>query len=330
MKRLYYIDFLKALGLAGIIVAHVQAPDWAIMIRNFDVPLMVIISSYLAAHSYDKYAGSIKETIKYLWLRFKRLVFPTWIFLLLYFGLQAILDHGFYDSEYYAYSFALTRYGISFVWVILIYLYSALLVPVFKKIGTSKVAILILAGLYIVYELCYYHGIGVDNKIIDTTFYYIIPYGILTFLGYNYRRMSERTKRWIIVWSGILFAVLAVYFTLINGGVFQIVQIAKYPPRIYYLSFGVFVSFLLMTVLEKYDLRLFKNKIIGFISAHSMWIYLWHILVIFVYEKLHLPENWVLKYIVVFTGAVVVTLVVNKILDVIEKRMKLKVIKYLR
>jgi fucose 4-O-acetylase-like acetyltransferase len=39
-----YVDFLRALGLLLIFVAHTQAPDILARIRTFDVPLMVFIS----------------------------------------------------------------------------------------------------------------------------------------------------------------------------------------------------------------------------------------------------------------------------------------------
>lgn len=45
--RMGYIDFLKFIGLTGIIIAHVGSPDWLMMLRNFDVPFMVILSSIL-------------------------------------------------------------------------------------------------------------------------------------------------------------------------------------------------------------------------------------------------------------------------------------------
>lgn len=61
-QRLYYIDFLKALGLTGIIIAHVAPPNWLMWLRSFDVPLMVIISSILAQRSYKKYSGN-KQSI---------------------------------------------------------------------------------------------------------------------------------------------------------------------------------------------------------------------------------------------------------------------------
>ena len=52
LRKVYpYIDFLKTLGLFCIILAHVNAPGFVMQLRNFDVPLMVILSGMLAATS---------------------------------------------------------------------------------------------------------------------------------------------------------------------------------------------------------------------------------------------------------------------------------------
>ena len=59
-NRIEYIDFLKFIGLTGIIIAHVGSPNWIMMLRSFDVPLMVIISSFLASYSIKKYKNDKK------------------------------------------------------------------------------------------------------------------------------------------------------------------------------------------------------------------------------------------------------------------------------
>lgn len=51
MKKYPYIDFLKLVGLFCIILAHVGPPAVVMQLRNFDVPLMVILSGMLAANS---------------------------------------------------------------------------------------------------------------------------------------------------------------------------------------------------------------------------------------------------------------------------------------
>ena len=327
--RINYIDFLRFIGLTGIIIAHVGSPKWAIMLRSFDVPFMVILSSVLGEKSYHKFENSKLSPMNYFFSRIKRLVIPTWILLIIYFGILYIISGNFFEFNYYIASFCLTRYGIGYVWIILIYLYSALLIPLFSKIKLSKMGMVCVTIIYLMYEVAYYFQIGVDNKLIDSTFYYIIPYGLLTYLGYNYYQIKKNNRCIIAIVSLIVFISFGVYYWYIYEAP-QIVQIAKYPPRFYYLGYGIAVSFGLLLFCEKYYLKIYDNPLIRYISVHSMWIYLWHILILTAYGALKLPEIWYIKLIIVYAIAIAIIYVVNRFLDIIENKRKFKFFKYLR
>lgn len=327
-SRIAYIDFLKFVGLTGIIIAHVGAPNWLKMTRSFDVPLMVILSSILGCNSYKKYDGKKRGLFNYYSCRIKRLVFPTWIFLVFYFLLCLVVTKKPYSAKFYIASFCLTRYGIGYVWVILMYLYSAMLTPLYSKIGFSVKSTWYLLIVYVIYEIAFFYKIGTDNKLIDTTFYYIIPYGgVLTYLGYNYNQIR---RKWIIVaLSFSAFISLMIYYW-VKMGSFQRVEILKYPPRCYYLSFGIAVSYILLIACERNDLKVYQNPIVTYISKHSMWIYLWHILVLALYEYTKLPAIWYIKLIVVYLCSLVIVYLINKVLDSIESRKDVSFLKYLR
>ena len=47
MNRLKNIDILRVIGLLCIILAHVKPNDIIFQLRNFDVVLMIMISTYL-------------------------------------------------------------------------------------------------------------------------------------------------------------------------------------------------------------------------------------------------------------------------------------------
>lgn len=328
-NRIGYIDFLKFIGLTGIIIAHVSSPTWLMALRSFDVPFMVIISSILGEKSYLKVTKNQISTFQYYINRFKRLVFPTWLFLLFYFSLYFILSGDLFELDYYIASFALTRYGIGYVWIILIYLYSALLIPLFAKIKLSKVGIICISTIYFLYEIAFYFQIGANSKLLNTTLYYIIPYGVLTYLGYNYCNIKKSYKYVIAILSFVVFLSFGIYYWNIYGTP-QLVNISKYPPRVYYLAFGVAISFFLLIIFEKFQFKIYNNPFICFISKNSLWIYLWHILILTAYDYLRLPRMWIIELIVVYMSAIVIVYVVNKILDVVDKRRTLKIFKYLR
>ncbi|MBR3969086.1 MAG: acyltransferase [Clostridia bacterium] len=328
-QHIYYIDFLKFIGLVLIIFAHINAPGWALAIRTFDVPLMVIVSSFLASKSYAKYENQGKFPIQYLIHRIKRLAVPTWIFLLLYFSLHFLFTKELFSLKYYISSFCLTRYGIGYVWVILIYIYSAILIPLFNKFKLSSKFIISILAIYILYETTCFLKLGENNILIDTIFYYIIPYGCLTFLGYNYDSFSKKVIHILLITSFALFIILAFIMWYIHGSP-QSPSIAKYPPQLYYLSYGIFVSFLLLQFCKRYNLKIYKSKLVNYISRHSLWIYLWHIITLKLYKILNLPQIWYIEFVIILVSSLFITFVVNKLLDLIEKKRKYTFLSYLR
>lgn len=326
-NRKSYIDFLKVIGLLGIIAAHVKSPDWIMMLRSFDVPLMVLLSGILAKKSINNREQKMGG---YLLKRSCRLVIPTWIFLAVYFVLFAIVDRT-YDLSYYLYSFLFTRYGIGYVWIVLIYLYCAVMAPFINKVKLSTKNIIIIFLIFCLYCLAFRLGIGTDNKIVMSTIYFIIPYGIVTVLGMNYESFSQKTKIIIITISGVLFIAYMCYYWIQTGS-FQLVQIEKYPPRIYYLSYGICISFILLILCEKKNYRLFRSKLVVFISSHSFWIYLWHILCVTLITHFIDSKYWFVQYIFIICMAVSIVWIQNKVLDGIEDKYghDIKYFKYLR
>ena len=85
-----------------------------------------------------------------------------------------------------------------------------------------------------------------------------------------------------------------------------------------------------MLICENHKLKIYDNRIVKFVSKHSMWIYLWHVLVLTIYSKLVLPDIWVIRLIVVYLFSVVIVIIVNMLLDAIEKSKMYVMLKYLR
>ena len=81
-KRNYALDILKVIALMAIMLAHVSPSGFIFQLRNFDVPLMIMISVWLSLRTIksEKFKYS-----KYIYSRAKRLIVPTWIFLTIYF-----------------------------------------------------------------------------------------------------------------------------------------------------------------------------------------------------------------------------------------------------
>ncbi len=322
-KEILFVDYLKALGLLLIILAHTCDNQIIMNLRIFDVPLMVILSGFLAYDSYKRSVAKGESIVSYYKKRVVRLLVPTWIFLTFYFLIVAIISiHvGFpYNLENIVRSYLLLD-GIGYVWIIRIYLICALITPfavwIIDKIKRKYFLYIAFVALYVAHEMLAHFGVYGLNVLLEFVLAYAIPYGIVYFLGLLSNRSKYRHYDFVV--SGIFLVVFVVMLGInnINNGGFVSMQSAKYPPTLYYLSYSLFVGFLLMGVLK--GLKLKANVVIGFFSRSSLWIYLWHILVLLVVGKLHIPF-WPVNYILVVVGASLITCLQNKVVDYLGKK----------
>lgn len=328
------IDLLRFIGLSMIIFAHVGPPGLLFQLRNFDVPLMVLISGM-------SYGLSYRETgtyTSYLWKRFKRLVLPVWLFLTAYFlsiyfvnnsdpqvNVRTVFD-----------SFVLLG-GIGYVWIIRVFLIVALIAPfiykIDKSIESTRLFYLFVIVAFFSWEVLRYISYGYINqgflKYITLVTHYAIPYGLVYLLGLRMLVMSNRALV-VTILSALFILVTYGIILYVKEGHIVLTQAMKYPPSVYYLSYAIFVSALLWLFAEKIlniiSYLRFEN-IMLFISQNSIWIYLWHIPFI-----KYLDTNFVAKYGCVYIGATCIAflqvwLVSNVLIPKVRNKTTIKNIK---
>ncbi len=301
------VDILRFIGLAMIILAHVEPPSMLFQIRNFDVPLMVLVSGMSFGLTYK----SGEAYLSYVWRRVKRLVFPVWIFLAIYFIALAILypDSSELDSRTMINSFLLIK-GIGFVWIIKVFLLVALISPwIYRfsaKTESNRRYILIIVGCFLTWEITRYLTIPMMSgglKTASLITHYIIPYGLVFAVGLRVSQFNNRQlHRFSFISLGALILIGLGLF-LIHGK-FIPTQKFKYPPSIYYFSYSFLVSFFLLAhsrYLERIFERLGLLKVVLFIAQNTIWIYLWHIPLVKIVNL-----NFILKYLVVLFTAVII------------------------
>ncbi len=318
------VDILKTLAILLIILAHVEPQAIVLQLRTFDVVLLVILSGMLAVKSYEK----CKSFFEYFKKRIVRLVLPVWIFLSVFFLGIALFT--FITNKSYPYglkeifkSYTMIN-GIGYVWIIRVYILCALTVPIIyelsKKISNHKMWFIILL-IYIAYEILYL-TVGNSNLILKYIIYYIIPYGFLcTFIGMNLKEWdSKKVLKFAILFIAI-FVIIAVTKTLL-GGVFQPISKEKYPPTLYYLSYGIGITLLLYYLIGKKNIFNIKVKLnkpfIIFVSTHTMWIYLWHIFYLTCINYTLNNIHWLVKYVAIVIASIITTYVQSKLVNKIK------------
>lgn len=317
--RDYKIDLLRFIGLSMIILAHVGPPPLLQQLRNFDVPLMVLVS----AMSFGLAFNARESYVQYVWKRVKRLVFPVWIFLTGYFIALFIFNSDSPDlgKRKIFESYALLG-GIGYVWIIRVFIIVALLAPFLyqwykgKKSDTTFLLVILLG--FAAYELLLYFArpyiFGGRKEIIAGVVMYAIPYSLLFLLGLRMPEVSRSQNLVLAAVAGVCcFAVAALLW--IQSGELVPTQNFKYPPSVYYLSYAIMISALLWLYSDALWAGIGRlaplRELILFMAQNSIWIYLWHIPFV---ETINaspalLEVNFALKYLVVFALATAIAAV---------------------
>lgn len=108
---------------------------------------------------------------------------------------------------------------------------------------------------------------------------YLLGWGLIGALGYRYRRFGPRIK--VAIFAGCALALL--FHVHVHGLVPM--QTCKYPPRIYYLGYGIMAAIVFYELFSTHRLhRLAAGRVVAWISRNSLWIYLWHIIPVHLME----------------------------------------------
>lgn len=312
-RRDYTLDILKVIALLCIILAHTNPNKIVFQIRNFDVPLMIMISVWLSINTISKNKFNYSMYIR---KRINRLLMPTWIFISIYILINYIM--GEVPTIKTIISSYLLIDGIGYVWVIRIYIYIAIVTPILYRLYSKiNVYVWISGGVftYFVYELLILfigNYNGELNQILTSLILDFIGYSLVVFVSISLYKASEKKVLFINFICLILFIMLAIK----NN--FALTQAYKYPIRLYYVSYAFFVSISIYFIVKKVNeiKRIKENKIIIFISNNSMWIYLWHILFLDFTNKLFigLKYGFILRLIILIILSCCMSLIQNTLI----------------
>jgi peptidoglycan/LPS O-acetylase OafA/YrhL len=334
------VDILKVIGLFCIILAHVGTGQVIFQVRNFDVPLMVICSGALFFISTKQtnlaYSAYVKK-------RLERLLAPSWMFLIIYFSLiyslNSITKNNFpYSSVDILQEFIL-RSKIIGLWIIRVFILVSLIAPfifnLYLRVKNEMIFLLILLGVYLFYEACYgilsIYNSSLIFKLMEKSIFEMIPYGCLFGIGISLAHLKKRT---ILVLSMIFLAIFVFLFLIkISSGYPVDTQLYKYPPRLYYLSYAIFVSLLLWIVFSYIEI---KNRIalalILFLSSSSLWIYLWHWFILYyslsierkLFYSASLSRHSFVTFSIVVIASIVLTFLQKKVVIWILQKIPMK------
>ncbi|MEA5532490.1 acyltransferase [Crocosphaera sp. XPORK-15E] len=326
-------DILKTIGIFCIILAHTlpKTEVFIYQLRNFDVPLMVMVSGALF---WITSANANYSYIQYLKKRVSRLILPIWCFWVFFFTISILITgvqgvpYPFSLKEIF-YSFTLLIGGVGYVWIIRVFLLIALISPfilTFKKqVKNNWIFLLLISVIYGGYEILvnWFNSLPLISISSFSDFLYqrifisllmsqiillLIPYSLLFALGIVMTQIPQKKLLAIALGFAIIFVTLAINYSQ-DAGSFVLTQNYKYPPRLYYISYSILmtiVSYLIASYVSKNHSKFLKKTYLEqafiYLSSSSLWIYLWHIFFLYYWKPLVrifaidpkvIPEFWV-------------------------------------
>ena len=318
--RNHKIDLLRSVGLFMIVAAHLSPPAFLHQLRNFDVPLMVLISGASFQLSYRQR----ENYLLYVWKRFRRLVLPVWVFLTATFLIYYLVDP---QSAKVAPQRIISSYllldSVDYLWIIRVFLLVALISPFIyrldKTVAKNSSYFLLLSFTLIGYDaLRYLHFENffgpVGTAFTESVLYYLLPYGVVFALGVRVIQLSRE-----FIWK--LFTFFVSVFLLIGSYLFYRerafvpTQTYKYPLQLYYLSYALAISTYLWAKGDLFwnGLPGRARKVLLFVSQNSIWIYLWHIPLVDVSRRI--DAGFALEYPLVLSLSILITLVQVRVID---------------
>lgn len=311
-KRDYSIDILRCVAIICIIIAHINPSNVIFQLRNFDVVLMVVLMGASFQLSTKNKEFKYK---KYILNRFKKLILSSWKFLtiifLVFFLISKIMNKEYLFEKITIYNSYLFIGGIGYVWIMYVFFIVSIFMPyllkISNKIKDNKLFILLFFIFMWIYNqiALYILEIIKNDNILIILLIQPIPYIIISFIGIRINRFTKKN----IYLCGVLSLMSILLYFLIESE-FHNIQYYKYPPRVPYIIYGVFVSlFLFMLLKNIIKVDKIPNKIktmIIYISKNSLTIYFWHIVpLLFIgFDLVQITDNVFVRFIFVFTIAI--------------------------
>jgi peptidoglycan/LPS O-acetylase OafA/YrhL len=311
------IDMLRGLSILVMIYIHTSTwytstsafMLWSWDLTHFAVPAFVFCSAYLFFLK-DRLPSSFGSFLGYIWKRLKRLIIPFYIFFAILLVILFFLKPETISWKY-IYSTMLLLGGRDESWLVLLFTYLMILLPIIGYLYHKARWLFILYGVVALtssISLLFYPYEG------NYRLFMWIPWSVIAYFAWALAKGPKKSIFYVLVTIifGSIFASLYFYFVSIDQS--TILTKHKYPPNIFYLSFGMMVITALFGLLERFPLReSLVEKSIQFFSLHSYSIFFIHTLVIVVLNLTIKPQNiaFIWYFLIVLVASVLIQLGMN-------------------
>ena len=327
-KRLDYIDFVRAIGILGVIAIHTFSYNLTSPINNFIwnylhfvVVAFVFCSGYVLTYFYKNSFPNFSTTLLWYKKRILRLLIPFYSYLLIHFALFFLFPQFFSGLDlkkswdFFFKSVFLTG-GVGIGWLPLLFLQLTLLFPIFLLLFKKRILLI----SYIIFASL--TALFFTIQTFPYSYYkYVmwIPWSLILIFS-MYAAFNEPLKQKLYVKIAVVSGIVFLFLTHVLSFHHKSLSLIdyKYPPSLYYLSYATFMSSLLIllcrTFLSKY-LVSFWN----FVSKNSYQLFFIHLIVLdftLSLKKYIFILNYVFLEIIFVIG---IALVISFVLEKLKK-----------
>jgi len=315
------LDLLRGIGIIIMVITHCFSYylknkfvfflwDWS----HFVVVTFVFVSGYLFFKKSQQITGGF---FNYFKKRIWRLLAPYYIFLIFMLGVIWFFEPKNITLSFILQNLTLTG-GIDINWLTILFIYFVFINPLILYLSQKKWAFylyfLLSLGAAILF-LFYYPN--PQYKLVMW-----LPWSLVSFFSYYFIK-NEGKKQFFLFTSIVGLAVfLRLRFFLGTFNHTLVLQYNKYPPNLYYLSYGITCVTILYYFFSKINFWPPLKNGINFFSRYSYEIFFSHWFVLYVISKLFAYWNWQWWQFtgVVFIASVITQLAINKVVLLLGNR----------
>lgn len=282
-SRIFVIDVLRALAVVLMIFIHATAyflHDRVIYVlwdvTHIVVPLFVFCSAYL---TFDT-SKTISFNLSYIWSRMRRIVAPYYVYCAGFITLSILTNPKRLSPDAIA-GLLLLGSARDVGWLVVLFLYIMLIAPVLRVLhDTHQIAwgSVILVGIAVSVYLLLWQ--------IPFPFRAIMWLPWIAFLGFTHLMATyvQTVKRRVVFLAILTIVAVFTWVLRDRAGLSQVLTENKYPPNLWYLSYGAFWITMLILLLTRFEKTLTSLPVfasaISFLSRHSYAIFFIHFLIL--------------------------------------------------
>ncbi len=309
------IDELKAIGIFFIILVHsiqqTAQTSFSAKLANisqFAVPVFVFCSCLLYAKISSKYTSS---TLVYVARRVWRLLKPYYIFLIFYLPLTGVITLKNIDI----------KHGVSLLlvwaptnepdWAVLLFIYVSCLALLARYLyhRVRPVFWVYVAAAVASASLLLQHTYPFGFRSIMW-----LPWSLVVIFGFFVKKYEDR--RWLYPAILIIPAVVffGSYLILHQAGQPLSFYANKYPPNLYFLSYGILISSMFYIASREGFFAIIPRQIVAFFSTNSYSLFFAHFILILLFVKCGNIKifSWWQFFFIIITLSVCTQLAMNK------------------